>query len=101
MSFMTEPQTWTVLGLMCMLLGVTGTYLVRYIGAKFETVGAKFDAIDMKFDAIDTKFDAIGTKFDAIDTKFAAMDTKFDLMLKRMDNLDRDIHMLIQRELDR
>ena len=91
---MTEPQTWTVLGLMCMLLGVTGTYLVRYIGAKFETVGAKFDAIDMKFDAIDTKFDAI-------DTKFAAMDTKFDLMLKRMDNLDRDIHMLIQRELDR
>jgi len=84
----TEQQTWAALGVLCATLlasmTMVSTLFVRFINAKFQIVETKFEAMDAKFEA---KFEAMDAKFDAVNTALA--------------NLDRDVQMLVRREMDR
>ncbi len=108
---MTEPQIWAALGILAAALTVTitiGTQLMmRTIAAKFETVDVRFEKMDLKFEAMENRFDA---KFDAMDLKFDAMRadigdlrTSLDSFAarteRRLDGLDRDVHLLMNRLL--
>ena len=77
MVVVTEQQTWAALGVLCATLlasmTMVSTLFVRFINAKFQIVDAKFEAMDAKFDAVNTA----------------------------LANLDRDVQMLVRREMDR
>lgn len=112
----TEPQVWTIIGVMVAALGAILTIVtqsfnrtIQALGdrmdAKFEAMGArfegKFEGIDGKFESIDARFESIDAKFDAIDTKFDAIDTRFDglqrEMVLRFDHVDQRLDRLETR----
>lgn len=81
---MTETQTWAALGMLCAtLIGTLGFA---------STWGVRF---------LNVRFDAVNYRFEAMDAKFAAVDTKIDGLHAVITNLDRDVQMLVKRELDR
>ncbi len=103
---MTEVQTWAALGMLCATLigtlGFASTWGVRFLNARFDAVNYRFEAMDAKFEtrfiAMDAKFEA---RFEAMDAKFTAVDTKIDGLHTVITNLDRDVQMLVKREMDR
>ena len=85
---MTEPQVWTMIGLMAAvffgtmtIISTMFTRVVRSeIGGLRGEMNARFETIDARFDAVDVRFDAVNG---------------------RIDNLDRDVQFLMNREINR
>lgn len=119
----TEPQVWTIIGVMVAALGAILTIVtqsfnrtIQALGdrmdAKFEAMGArfegKFEGIDGKFESIDARFESIDAKFDAIDTRFDGLqremvlhfdhvDQRLGRLETRVDGLDRDMQTVMKR----
>jgi len=103
---LTEPQIWTVIGVMAATLGVLVTIVTqsfnRTMNAKFETVtagmNAQFKAMDAKIGAMDAKFEM---KFDGLRTemvlRFEQVDTRLERLEARVDGLDRDMQSVVKR----
>ena len=88
MISVTEPQVWTMIGLMAAvffgtmtIISTMFTRVVRSeIGGLRGEMNARFETIDARFDAVDVRFDAVNG---------------------RIDNLDRDVQFLMNREINR
>ncbi len=88
MISVTEPQVWTMIGLMAAvffgtmtIISTMFTRVVRSeIGGLRGEMNARFETIDARFDAVDVRFDAVNG---------------------RIDNLDRDVQVLMNREINR
>ena len=85
---MTEPQVWTMIGLMAAVffgtMTIISTMFTRVVrseigGLREEMTGLRGE-MNARFDAVDARFDAVNS---------------------RIDNLDRDVQFLMNREINR
>ena len=85
---MTEPQVWTMIGLMAAVffgtMTLISTMFTRVVRSEIGGLRGEMNA-----------------RFDTVDVRFAAVNARFDAMDKRIDNLDRDVHTLTEREMNR
>ena len=84
----TEPQVWTMIGLMAAVffgtMTIISTMFTRVVrseigGLREEMTGLRGE-MNARFDAVDARFDAVNS---------------------RIDNLDRDVQFLMNREINR
>ena len=114
---MTEPQVWTMIGLMAAvffgtmtLISTMFTRVVRSeigglrgemnaeIGGLREVLHSEINGLRGEMNA---RFEAVDARFDAVDARFDAVDVRFDAVNGRIDNLDRDVQFLMNREINR
>jgi len=117
MITVTEPQVWTMIGVMATvffgtmtLISTMFTRVVRSeigglrgemhagIGGLRGEMNAGIDGLRAEMNA---RFDAVDARFNAVDVRFEAVNARFDAMNDRIDNLDRDVHTLTEREMNR
>ena len=88
MISVTEPQVWTMIGLMAAVffgtMTIISTMFTRVVrseigGLREEMTGLRGE-MNARFDAVDARFDAVNS---------------------RIDNLDRDVQFLMNREINR
>lgn len=100
---MTEPQVWTMIGLMAAVffgtMTLISTMFTRVVrseisGLRGEMNGAIGGLRGEMNGAIEGLRGEMNARFDGVNTRLDAMD-------KRIDNLDRDVHFLTQREMNR
>lgn len=78
---MSNAQSWTLLGMVGVLLGVIGTLLVHQLRLVGDRVDARIVGLESTFDARFTSLqDSIAARFDAVDRRF--------------DHLDRDVQAI-------
>lgn len=94
---MTEPQTWTVIGVLAAtlvgFLGVIMTLFTRTMRAEFATVRAELRG------EIGTVRGEIGTVRGEIASLRTEMNLRFESVEKKVGDLDRDVHILTRRAL--
>ena len=78
---MSNAQSWTLLGIISVLLSVIGSLLVQQI----RQVG---DRIDTRIDGLESTIDARLTGFQA------SVEVRFDAVNQRFDHLDRDVQAI-------
>ncbi len=78
---MTEPQVWTIIG----VLGGTVVGMVTF-------------GFSMLFRVLRAEFGRMGEKFGRMDEKFGRVDEKFERVIERLDRLDGDVNALMKRE---
>ena len=81
MIAVTEPQVWTMIGLMAAVffgtMTIISTMFTRVVRSEIGGLRAEMTA---RFEAVDARFDGVGS---------------------RIDNLDRDVQVLMHREINR
>ena len=81
MISVTEPQIWTMIGLMAAVffgtMTIISTMFTRVVRSE---IGGLRGEMNARFDAVDVRFDAVNG---------------------RIDNLDRDVQFLMNREINR
>ena len=81
MISVTEPQVWTMIGLMAAVffgtMTIISTMFTRVVRSE---IGGLRGEMNARFDAVDVRFDAVNG---------------------RIDNLDRDVQFLMNREINR
>lgn len=92
---MTEPQVWVLIGVfaaaMFGVIGIVTSNFSRLIRSEIGGLRAEMAA----------RFETVGARFDAVDARFNTVDDKFTSIERRLDHLDRDVSLLMRRELDR
>lgn len=85
---MNEPQVWTIIGILAAalfgMMTLMSTMFTRVIRSEVGRLEGKFDGLRGEMNA----------RFDAVDVKFEGVNA-------RIDNLDRDVQLLMKREVDR
>ena len=85
---MSNAQSWTLLGLVGVLLSVIGSLLVqqvRQVGDRVLQIGSRFDT---RIDGLESTIEARLTGFQA------TVDARFDAVNQRFDHLDRDVQAI-------
>lgn len=81
---MTEPQVWTIIGVltatMIGFMTLTITLVLRTINAQFSGLRAEMNA-----------------RFEVVEARFEVVEARFDAVYQRMDNLDRDVQAIARR----
>ncbi len=78
---MSNAQSWTLLGMVGLLLGTIGSLLVHQVRLVGDRIDARFTGLESTFDARFTGLESImGARFDAVDRRF--------------DHLDRDVQAI-------
>ena len=99
MISVTEPQVWTMIGLMGAVffgtMTLISTMFTRVVRSEISGLRGEMNAgigglraeMNARFNAVDARFDAVEIRFNGVDA--------------RMDNLDRDVQFLMNREINR
>ena len=99
MISVTEPQVWTMIGLMAGVffgtMTLISTMFTRVVRSEISGLRGEMNAgigglraeMNARFNAVDARFDAVEIRFNGVDA--------------RMDNLDRDVQFLMNREINR
>ena len=99
MITVTEPQVWTMIGLMAGVffgtMTLISTMFTRVVRSEISGLRGEMNAgigglraeMNARFNAVDARFDAVEIRFNGVDT--------------RIDNLDRDVQFLMHREINR
>ncbi|QIK62306.1 hypothetical protein G7068_03120 [Leucobacter viscericola] len=96
----TEPQVWTLIGVLgAALFGMitlivhltTRTLSSQIEGLRTEMV-LRFEAVDSKFDRVEEKFDRVEEKFDQMGERFERLEGRVGLIEVRMGKLDSRVH---------
>src|SRR5690606_22119601 len=78
MIAMTEPQVWTVIGVLAAaltgMIAVTTQLMMRTFSAQFETVAQRFSAMSER---LDDRFTSIDGRFESMERRFESMDKRF------------------------
>ena len=99
---MTEPQVWTMIGVMAVVFFGTMTLIsTMFTRVVRSEIGGLRGEMNAQFNAVDARFNAVDARFDTVDVRFEAVNARFDAMSDRIDNLDRDVHTLTEREMNR
>ena len=92
---MSNAQSWTLLGMVGLLLGSIGSLLVHQVRLVGDRIDARIVGLESTFDArfvgLESTMDA---RFDAVDQRFNAVDQRFDAVDRRFDHLDRDVQAI-------
>ena len=89
---MTEPQVWTMIGLMAAVffgtMTIISTMFTRVVRSEIGGLrGEMHSEINGLRGEMNARFDAVDVRFDAVNG--------------RIDNLDRDVQFLMNREINR
>ena len=99
MITVTEPQVWTMIGLMAGVffgtMTLISTMFTRVVRSEIGGLRGEMNAgigglrgeMNGRFSAVDARFDAVEIRFNGVDA--------------RIDNLDRDVQFLMHREINR
>ena len=92
---MTEPQTWTTIGVLAAaLLGMmtlVTTLLTRSIGGQITSLRNEMVS---GFDSVRSEIGGLRAEMNA---RFETVDVRFDAVNTRLDGLDRDVQALVDR----
>lgn len=109
MIAVTEPQVWTIIGVMVAALAAILTIVTqsfnRTMSARFEAVStkldAKFEAMDARLDGLRTemvlRFEQVDDRFAQVDERFAQVDRRLERLETRVGDLDRDMQSVVKR----
>ena len=110
MISVTEPQVWTMIGLMAgvffgtmTLISTMFTRVVRseisgLRGEMNSGIGGLRGEMNAGIDGLRAEMNA---RFNAVDARFDAVEIRFNGVDARIDNLDRDVQFLMNREINR
>lgn len=85
---MGEPQVWTMIGLIAAVFFGTMTLIsTMFTRVVLSEIGGLRGEMNARFEAVNARFDTVDARFDAVNG--------------RIDNLDRDVQVLMSREINR
>jgi hypothetical protein len=92
MITVTEPQVWTMIGLMAaVFLGTMTLISTMFTRVVRSEIGGLRGEMHAEISGLRGEMNA----------RFDAVDIKFDAVNSRIDNLDRDVQFLMTREINR
>ena len=95
MISVTEPQVWTMIGLMSAVffgtMTIISTMFTRVVRSEIGGVRSEIGGVRSE----------IGGLRGEMTARFEAVDARFDAVNSRIDNLDRDVQFLMKREINR
>jgi hypothetical protein len=101
----TEPQVWTIIGVMVATLVAIPTIVTqsftRSITALGDRMDARFETMDTKFDGLRTemvlRFERVDDRFEQVDRRFEQVDKRLERLENRVDDLDSDMQSVVKR----
>lgn len=116
---MTEPQVWTIIGVMVAtlvaILTIVTQSFTRTITAlgdrmdakfdglrtemvlRFEHVDNRFEQVDKRFEQVDRRFEQVDRRFEQVDKRFEQVDKRLERLENRVNDLDRDMQSVVKR----
>jgi predicted PurR-regulated permease PerM len=95
---MTEPQVWTMIGVMVAALVAILTIVAQSFQRSIAALG---DRMDAKFETVNARFDGLHAemmlRFDLVDRRFEQVDQRFERLEKQVSDLDRDVQAISKR----
>ncbi|MGD9606943.1 MAG: hypothetical protein AB7V10_05620 [Leucobacter sp.] len=92
---MTEPQIWTVIGVLAAALASTLTFsaqaTLRAINSLRTEMVLRFQRVDENFGA---RFERVEERIDRVDASIERLDTRVGNLEKRVDDIDRDVQAI-------
>ena len=103
MISVTEPQVWTMIGLMAAVffgtMTIISTMFTRVVRSEIGGLrGEMHSEISGLRGVLHSEINGLRGEMTA---RFEAVDARFDAVNSRIDNLDRDVQFLMNREINR
>ena len=96
---MSNAQSWTLLGLVGVLLTVIGSLVVQQVRQVGDRLDARIAGLES---TVDARFTGLERTVDARLSGFqASVDARFDAVSQRFDHLDRDVQAIARVVLPR
>lgn len=110
MITVTEPQIWTMIGLMAAVffgtMTLVSTMLTRVMRSEFGGLRGEMNAqigglrgeMNAQIGGLRGEMNA---RFETVSSRFDLIDVRFDAVNSRIDGLDQDVQLLMNREITR